>query len=178
MAEPQKRKSIGLLLDTQSPINNPRKRSIRYRKLNKGAQRSQAPKHPSHRYSLFKRISDTLFFQAKISFYQHSFPTPKRNKNIAKSLDLLTWRTLWHKHSLCRKYCCIFCINSTVFSLLFCSWDKATLNTRKQFSLKLVYGTLWNNLWRHFLNQCTVSSNSHLKQLMVTSFALHCRFNA
>lgn len=75
---------------------------------------------------------------------------------------------LLHKLELCRK--------STIFLLSFSTEIKQHLTQRSNsnlFTVHIQYKALCNYPWRHFLNQCTVSSNSHLKQLMVTSFPLH-----
>lgn len=113
VAEPPKRKSIGLLLDTQSYKQSQKKINTLQESEQGSTEESGAQAAPiTDIIVFFQRISDTLLFcEAKISFYQHSFPTPKRNKNTAKCLDPSTWRTLRHKYSLCRKWCCASCIN-------------------------------------------------------------------
>lgn len=62
------------------------------------------------------------------------------------------------------------CLKSTNIPLSYLVRMKAN---RSQACLQHIYCTLCNYLWRHFLNQGIVSTNSHLKQLMVTSFPVH-----
>lgn len=181
---PVKRKSIGVLLDTKSPINNPRKRSICYRKVRR-EQRGVRHSQLNQRYhSLLQRAANTvLFCRVRITLYKLSFSTPRRNKNMAKWWIFLLWGVCGiNSHNAAKSATSPLrckeklCLKSTVF-LCHSQPGESHASHRGAIQswpcLQHIYTASGNYLWRqHFwISACR---NSHLKQLMVTSLAPRC----